>query len=73
LVFKKKSLYLHPNPTENTLTVYYRGNVTITDMRGTILNLPQTVLEDRVILDTSGLRRGNYIVIAGEETEKFVK
>lgn len=73
LVFKKKSLYLHPNPTENTLTVYYKGNVTVTDIRGTVLKLAHTVLEDRVILDTSGLTKGNYIVIAGEETEKFVK
>ena len=73
MVFKKKRLYLYPNPTENILTVYCKGAVNVLDMRGVTLRLPQTVFEDRVIIDTTMLQKGNYLLVSGENIEKFIK
>ncbi|MFN8285295.1 MAG: T9SS type A sorting domain-containing protein [Chitinophagales bacterium] len=73
----ESSISVYPNPASNFLVVY-DANGTISDLR-IVDMLGQTVLQENVTgqnhvkLNISQLASGNYFVVAGKKTFKFLK
>ncbi len=66
----------YPNPTINRMTVEAFEPIeqlTIADMAGRIMMQLNRPVRDRVVLDTSKLRSGMYILILDHQAFKFVK
>ena len=62
---------VYPNPARTTLNIVAEGEVTITDMRGSVMTTHQC--HGTTQIDISHLPQGAYIIRTTEGTQKFIK